>query len=241
MLMPSLRRNRQASSRLSWKRRLLLGAVWFVVLAPTKVLATAIEYAVMLALITVVTIVGRGLPPGSMAVIHELQSAITAAQAANAGGHSRKELSHLSKALGLEEALMDMAASCDTCGEVTADLQELIGLTSKLRARVLITPGCKPDGVIASNEECDPLAAPTGCPTGPIPTFCTDTCQCAEVVTTTTMTTTSTTSTTLCLGGQTDCSGSCVDLTSDPDNCGGCGTVCPPAAPVCISSMCTIP
>jgi hypothetical protein len=212
------------------------------VLAPTKVLATAIEYAVMLALIPILNVfAGRGLPPGSIAVIHELQSAITAAQAANAGGHPRKELSHLSKALGLEEALMDMAASCDTCGEVTADLQELIGLTSKLRARVLITPGCTPDGVIASNEECDPLAAPTGCPTGPIPTFCTDTCQCAEVVTTTTTTTPSTTSTTLCPGGQTDCSGSCVDLTSDPNNCGGCGTVCQPAAPVCISSMCTIP
>jgi Flp pilus assembly pilin Flp len=240
MLMPSLRRNRQASSRFSWKRRLLLGAVWFVLLAPSKVLAGLAEYALILALIAVLVIVARVLPPGSMAVIHELQSAITDAQVANAGGHPLKELSHLSKALGLEEALMDMAASCDTCGEVTADLQELIGLTSKLQARVLITPGCKPDGVIASNEECDPLAAPTGCPTDPVPTFCDDMCQCEEVVTTTT-TTSSTTSTTLCSAGETDCSGTCVDLTSDPNNCGSCGTVCPPATPVCIGSVCTIP
>src|SRR5262245_10975004 len=41
--------------------------------------------------------------------------------------------------------------------------------------------------------------------------------------------------------GQTNCSGTFVDLTSDDNNCGSCGTVCPPATPACISSVCTIP
>jgi Flp pilus assembly pilin Flp len=241
VLPPVLRRNRNASSPLSWKRRLLLGAVWFVLLAPSKALAGLVEYALILALIAILVTIPRVLPPGSTPVLHELQSAVTGAQAANASGNQRQELSHLSKALGLEEALMDMAASCDTCGDVKADLQELIGLTSKLRARVLITPGCKPDGVIAANEECDPLAVPTGCPTDPVPTFCNDMCQCEEVATTTTTPTSSTTSTTLCAAGATDCAGTCVDLTSDANNCGSCGTVCPPATPVCIGSVCTIP
>ena len=58
---------------------------------------------------------------------------------------------------------------------------------------------------------------------------------------TTTTTTLSTTSTTICPTGRTNCSGTCVDLTSDPNNCGSCGTVCPPATPACIGSICTIP
>jgi Flp pilus assembly pilin Flp len=230
---------RKNSSPASWKRRILVGAVWFALLAPIKALAGLVEYALILALIAILVIVALQLPPGAPSVLNQLQGTINAAQAANAAGNSRQELSHLSKALGLEEALTAMTASCDTCGEAKATLQEMIGLTSKLRARLLITPGCKPDGVIASNEECDPLAVPDGCPTGPIPAFCTDTCQCAEVVTTTT-TTSTTTSTIGCPAAETNCAGTCVDLTSDSNNCGSCGNVCPVATPSCVASTCTI-
>jgi hypothetical protein len=64
---------------------------------------------------------------------------------------------------------------------------------------------------------------------------------CQTVTTATTTTTSSTTSTTSCPSGQTNCSGTCVNLTNDNNNCGSCGNVCPPATPVCISSVCTIP
>jgi hypothetical protein len=220
----------------SWRRAVVCAVALTLVTVGKAVAATLAEYGLLLALIAIAIPLGLE----GQAPLHQLQTAIEAAQAANATGNQRQELSHLSKAIGLEEALMAINASCGACGDLEADLQELIGLTSKLRARVLITPGCKPDGVVAANEECDPLAVPTGCPTGSIPTFCNDLCQCEEVATTTTPTS-STTSTTLCAAGATDCAGTCVDLTSDANNCGSCGTVCPPAAPACIGSVCTIP
>ncbi len=40
-----------------------------------------------------------------------------------------------------------------------------------------------------------------------------------------------------CSGGQTSCSGSCVDTTKDPANCGGCGAACMPLQ-VCSQSVC---
>jgi hypothetical protein len=58
---------------------------------------------------------------------------------------------------------------------------------------------------------------------------------------TVTTTTSSTTSTTLCSGGLTDCSGTCVNLTNDINNCGACGNVCQPPNTSCIGSTCTIP
>jgi hypothetical protein len=42
-----------------------------------------------------------------------------------------------------------------------------------------------------------------------------------------------------CVGRLTACAGQCVDLTSDPDNCGGCSTVC--ASPhVCLATGCLV-
>lgn len=40
-----------------------------------------------------------------------------------------------------------------------------------------------------------------------------------------------------CAEGQTTCGGQCVLLTSDPQHCGACGTVCP-AGNTCISGVC---
>jgi Flp pilus assembly pilin Flp len=211
-----------------------------LLLAPIKAVAGLIEYALILTLVAILVVVALQLPPGATTVTRQLQSTVLTAQAANNGGNKSQELSNLSKAIGLEEALRGMIATCDSsaCSAAAADLQELVGLTAKLRARLLTTPGCKPDGIVESNEICDPLATPTGCPTVPVPTFCTDTCDCAELPTTTTSTTTSTVA---CPAGDTDCSGVCVDLTSDPDNCGGCGILCPAVTPACIASTCQIP
>jgi hypothetical protein len=57
---------------------------------------------------------------------------------------------------------------------------------------------------------------------------------------TTTPTTSSTTSTTPCPTGQTDCRGTCVDLMTDSNNCGGCGNICPSTTPSCVGGVCTI-
>src|SRR5258708_37195888 len=42
----------------------------------------------------------------------------------------------------------------------------------------------------------------------------------------------------VCPGNEKNCGGVCVDETSDPNNCGGCGIVCPPGS-ACVNSMCT--
>ncbi len=41
-----------------------------------------------------------------------------------------------------------------------------------------------------------------------------------------------------CPGGQTTCSGACVDEETDPNNCGACGTPCSGATPVCFNGSC---
>jgi hypothetical protein len=42
-----------------------------------------------------------------------------------------------------------------------------------------------------------------------------------------------------CDAGLEACSGTCADLTSDPTNCGACGTVCSAPTPTCLAGQCT--
>ncbi len=92
---------------------------------------------------------------------------------------------------------------------------------------------CTADTVCCSGEACD---LTTGLCKPP-----TTTTLPSSSTSTTPTTSHSTTSTTLCPPGETLCSGTCVNLTSDDNNCGSCGHVCPFNTPVCIGSVCTIP
>ncbi len=216
---------RRMMSEGNWTRRILAGTVFILLLVPIKVIAGLVEYALILALIAILVIVAlQLLPPGSSVVLQQLQTTIQTAQTAHTNGNKRQELSSLSQAMGAEKALMGMTAGCDACGDIRGTLQEIIGLTAGLRSAVLASRTCNPNGVVTPNEQCDPLANPTRCPDA---SFCDDQCLC-EVITT-------------CSTGQTDCSGTCVDLTADDNNCGSCGNVCPSINPACIDGVCTTP
>ena len=150
--------------------------------SPRKAEATAVEYAVMLALIIVVCITAD-VPPSkstseSWSVVgNQLITAANGAADANSAGDQSREISRLSKAIGAADALMGMTSSCDDCNQASSDLQEIIGLAGLLKARALGVAAC-PEG----SEQCDPLAVPTGCPIAIVPTFCNDECMCVPVI-----------------------------------------------------------
>ncbi len=210
----------------SWTKRILAGTVFIFLLVPIKAIAGLIEYALVLGLIVIA--LWEVLPqPGHGVVLQHLKTTIETAQNAHASGNTREELGSLNQALGAEKALMGMTAGCDGCGDLQTTLQEIIGLTAQLRSAVLASRTCHPNGVVAAKEQCDPLANPTGCPTASGPMFCDDECLCEAITT--------------CSTGQTDCSGTCVDLTTDDNNCGSCGNVCPSSDPACIAGVCQTP
>lgn len=152
------------------------------ILPVTKASAVSMEYPVLLALIitVVVTSTQYDLPQGSQVVINQLDTAVEGARAANMVGNRTAELSRLSKAIGATEALMGMTSDCDECGDLRDVLQQIIGHAALLKTAVVGASGsCQPNGIIGPNEQCDPLAASSGCPVNTIePTYCSDECRC---------------------------------------------------------------
>ena len=152
------------------------------ILPVPKASAVSVEYPVLLALIIVVVVTSTqsDLPQGSQVVINQLQTAAEGARAANMVGNRVAELSRLSKAIGATEALMGMTSDCDECGDLKDVLQQIIGQAALLKTRAVGASGsCQPNGIIGPNEQCDPLAASTGCPVNTIePTYCSDECRC---------------------------------------------------------------
>jgi Flp pilus assembly pilin Flp len=173
----------------SWFGPWLVAALCVLLLTfttPRKAEATAVEYAVMLALIIVVCItsVTERSSQNEWSVVgsHLIAAAGDAAEA-NSMGDRTKEVSRLSKAIGAAKALMGITSSCDNCDEVRTDLQEIIGLADLLKSRALgVVSACTPDGVIEPGEQCDPLAMPTGCPVLTFSTFCSDQCLCEPII-----------------------------------------------------------
>jgi hypothetical protein len=119
------------------------------------------------------------------------------------------------RALGLDVSLVGPAPS-QTCNSVMPGVDFCPVLAKQLSERITASL------VVGDRAEHDPFVA--GVQTlGFAP---------CETVTTTTIT---------CPAGETDCSGTCVDLTGDNNNCGSCGNVCPFNNPVCIGGTCTTP
>jgi len=175
----------------SWFGPWLVAAVCVLVLTPAmpqKAAATAVEYAVMLALIIVVCITDVSASElhqngaALNAITGQFQAAANGAAVANSAGDRAKEISRLSKVIGLASALMGMTSSCDACVDLRSDLQQIIGLAAVLKSQALGVGACSPDGVIQGNEQCDPLAVPTGCPVLTVPSFCNDECQCEPII-----------------------------------------------------------
>lgn len=173
----------------SWFGPWLVGLLCVLVLVattPREAAAGLVEYAVILFLTAVVAIVFlelEGVNQGSPVVLGQLETAVNGAALANSEGDPHTEITKLSKAMGAAEALMGMTASCDDCADLRSDLQQIIGLLALLKSQALgVVTTCEPNGVIQGNEQCDPLAVPTGCPTSTTEfIFCNDECQCQGI------------------------------------------------------------
>jgi Flp pilus assembly pilin Flp len=174
----------------SWLGPWLVGVLCVLVLVATTpreaAAATIIEYALLAALLSIAAIAMITLPEpnsGAHVVFGQLETAVNAAALANSEGDQPKEISRQSKALGAAEALMGMTTPCDACGELRDVLQQIIGLVALMKSQTLgVASTCNPNGVIQGNEQCDPLAVPTGCPVNPVQAvFCNDECQCQAI------------------------------------------------------------
>jgi len=171
----------------SWFGPWLVAAVCVLVLTPAmpqKAAATAVEYAVMLALIIVVSITAidelSQNPAALNALITQFQAAAAGAALANTDGNRPKEIGGLGKTIGLAEALMGLTSPCNTCDTLRTQLQQIIGIAAFLKGQALgVASTCNPDGVIEDGEQCDPLIQPNGgCPILTVPSFCNARCQC---------------------------------------------------------------
>jgi hypothetical protein len=167
-------------------RTLLSGFLCIALLVapvPRASAATLAEYGALLVLIVVLigpVSLQADLPEGWQVVVNHLDTAVEGARAANMVGNRLAELSRLSKAIGAAEALMGMTSDCDECGDLRDVLQQIIGQAALLKTSAVGASGtCQPNGIIGPTEQCDPLAASTGCPVNTIaPTYCSDECRC---------------------------------------------------------------
>jgi len=146
--------------------------------------ASMAEYPLLLFLIALASdfVPQADLTGASRIVSDQLQVAAQGAEAANIIGNRATEVSRLSKAIGAAEALIGMTASCGNCDELRNALQQTVGVAAFLKTSGVGASGsCQPNGVIGPNEQCDPLAHPTGCQLdGTSLTYCSDECRCAS-------------------------------------------------------------
>jgi Flp pilus assembly pilin Flp len=162
-------------------RSILLGILLAFLIVP-KAIAGLIEYALILQLIAIIAIsaLDAQTPAGFQTVANQLQITVEGARAANIAGDRAAELSRLGKAIGTSDALVGMIASCANCDSLRGTVQQIIGQLTALRvAAGGGSATCHPNAVIQPNEQCDPLAIPTGCPTNAtLPLYCSDECTC---------------------------------------------------------------
>ena len=150
--------------------------------------ASMVEYALLLVAVLLLAATVQSSPPpneGFVNVLSHLQAASEGAAQAHLNGDRHGELAGLAKTTGAVHALLGMTASCDDCGDVRSDLQQISQIVLGLKDSLRAAASCNPDGVVSANEQCDPLADPTGCPIRTFPTFCDENCQCATALPTT--------------------------------------------------------
>jgi hypothetical protein len=119
------------------------------------------------------------LPPSSPMHLDRLLMAMEGAADAEQAEDRAGELTWLGKATGAAQALMGATSSCDACGDLRDDLQEILGRVARERARIAGAPRtCNADGIVGKWEECDPLASPIGCES--TTDFCNTRCKCQQ-------------------------------------------------------------
>jgi len=158
-----------------------------LVVVGKAVAATMVEYALLLVAVLLLAATSFE-QPGSRnhnAIVTIQDHLATAAQDAaffHLHGDRSKEIVALTKALGAANGLVGLTSTCRDCGDAQTDLQQIIQLADRLKARAVLN-ACNPNGIVDGQEACDPSANPTGCPILTLPSFCNDDCECVGVPT----------------------------------------------------------
>ncbi len=159
-----------------------------VIVVGKAIAASMVEYALLLVAVLLLAATVQTSPPrqeGFVKVLDQLQAASEGAARAHLNGDRHAELAGLAKTTGAVHALLGMTGSCEDCGDLRTDLQQISQIVLGLKDALRAAASCNPDGVVSTNEQCDPLADPTGCPIRTFPTFCDENCQCATALPTT--------------------------------------------------------
>jgi hypothetical protein len=166
-----------------WLKPMVVGfsavVVWLLIAG--KAAADLIEFVGVISLIVLAITTQRPTQGQSWVIVGtQLLNAVEDAQSADSQGNTIDEVAALSKAIGAADAMTGMISSCDTCGDVRADLQRIIHLAGILKLKAEGIPlTCTPDGVLEPTEECDPLIEPDGCSAGTFVGLCDPTtCMC---------------------------------------------------------------